>query len=156
MDASYDMEMRKLCNWLLFGLSTTDICGPQHEDFYSDCFFVISKDGFQAYLTSAAFKEFNKNAILLQNCNIYCLTKKDEADNEKQEVIKVSRFYEMVFDKKRIGMPIRNLRQYKDFVNSELELVEKWPLIQAYGLDMVGGGFFTMKHQLRNLRDNLD
>ena len=62
----------------------------------------------------------------------------------------------MVFDKKRIGMPIRNLRQYKDFVNSELELVEKWPLIQAYGLDMVGGGFFTMKHQLKNLRDSLD
>jgi len=35
-------------------------------------------------------------------------------------------------------------------------MVEKWPMIQAYGLDMVGGGFFTMKHAFRNVRDELD
>jgi hypothetical protein len=35
-------------------------------------------------------------------------------------------------------------------------MIEKWPIIQAYGLDMVGGGFFTMKHQFVNVRDELD
>ena len=80
MDASFDPEMKKLCNWLLYGLSTTDICGPVFEDTYTDCFFVISKDRFQAYLNSSAFKDFNQKSTLLQNCNIYCLTKKDEAD----------------------------------------------------------------------------
>lgn len=35
-------------------------------------------------------------------------------------------------------------------------MVERWPIIQAYGLDIIGGGFFTMKHSFRNLRDELD
>jgi hypothetical protein len=39
---------------------------------------------------------------------------------EKQEVIKVSRFYEMVHDKKVVGMPCRKLRFLKDFVSSEM------------------------------------
>jgi hypothetical protein len=49
-------------------------------------------------------------------------------------VIKVSRFYEMVFDKKVIGMPVRKLG-VQDYVSSEAHMIEKWPLIQAYGLD---------------------
>ena len=40
----------------------------------------------------------------------------------------------------------------KDLVSSEMNLVEKWPIIQAYGLDIVGGGFFTMKHKFTNIR----
>ena len=76
--------MKKLCNWLLFGLSTIDIYGPVYKmDLYQDCIFVISKDGFQAYLNSGSFKEFTKLSILLQNCNIYTLTKTDEGNNEK-------------------------------------------------------------------------
>jgi len=75
--------MKKLCNWLLFGLSTTDICGSVYKDIYADCFFVVSKDSFQAYVTSGAFKEFSQLATLLQNCNTYTLTKSDEADTEK-------------------------------------------------------------------------
>lgn len=52
-------------------------------------------------------------------------------------------------------MPVRKLKMYGDFVASEMQMVEKWPIIQAYGLDMVGGGFFTMKHQWVNIRDEL-
>jgi hypothetical protein len=74
------------------------------------------------------------------------LTKSDQDDQEKQEVLKVTRFYEMLFDKKAVGMPVRKIRKNSDFVAIESQLVEKWPIIQAYGLDMVGGGFFTMKH----------
>ena len=62
----------------------------------------------------------------------------------------------MVHDKKAIGMPCRKLRPQSDFVTSEMQLVERWPIIQAYGLDMVGGGFFTMKHGFSNIRDELD
>jgi hypothetical protein len=46
MDTFHDEEMNKLQNWLLFGLSTSDIHGSALNDSYSDSFFVISKDGF--------------------------------------------------------------------------------------------------------------
>jgi hypothetical protein len=41
-------------------------------------------------------------------------------DMEKSEVLKVSRFFEMVHDKKTIGMPCRKLRPASDFVSSEM------------------------------------
>jgi hypothetical protein len=156
MDSSYDQEMKKLANWLLFGLSTTDICGALPSHIYDDSFFIVSKDGLQAYTNSAGFKEFSNLDTLIQNLNVYTITKSDENDPEKQEVIKVAKFYEMVHDKKVIGMPVRRIVPGVDVVSSEMNLVEKWPLIQAYGLDMVGGGFFTMKHNWKNISDDLD
>ena len=46
-DVHRDAEMTKLCNWLIFGLSSNDICGGLHNsDVYADSFFVVSKDGF--------------------------------------------------------------------------------------------------------------
>ena len=87
---------------------------------------------------------------------MYTLTKTDEDDQEKQEVIKVARFFEMVHDKSALGVPTRALHPVHDFVTSEAQLIEKWPMIQAYGLDMVGGGFFTMKHKYVNVRDALN
>ena len=122
--------MKKLCNWLLFGLSSNDICGGLHNSsMYSDSFFIISKDGFQGYTNSEGFKELSNLTTLIQNCNLYVLTKSDENDTEKSEVIKMSRFYEMVHDKKSIGMPVRKLNPKADFSNSEMELIEKWPII---------------------------
>lgn len=51
-DVIRDPEMTKLCNWLMFGLSSNDICGGLHDcDIFADSFFVISKDGFQGYTT---------------------------------------------------------------------------------------------------------
>lgn len=55
---------------------------------------------------------------LLTNCNIYTITKADENESEKQEVIKVAKFYEMVHDKKVIGMPVRKLTN-NDYVPNE-------------------------------------
>ena len=156
-DVNRDHEMKKLCNWLLFGLSSNDICGGLHDSsLYEDSFFIISKDGFQGYTGAKGFKELSNFTTLVANCNLYVMTKSDENDAERSEVIKVSRFFEMVHDKKTIGMPVRKLNPKSDFSNSEAELIEKWPIVQAYGLDMVGGGFFTMKHQFRLIREELN
>ncbi|CDW75335.1 UNKNOWN [Stylonychia lemnae] len=154
MDTFHDEEMKKLQNWLLYGMSSSDINGSTLSDSFADSFFVISKDSFQAFTNSQGFKEISNLVTLLTNCNVYTITKSDENDSERQEVIKVSKFYEMVYDKKAIGMPVRKLT-INDYVASEQQLIEKWPLIQAYALDIVGEGFFTMKHHFVNLRDEL-
>jgi len=61
----------------------------------------------------------------------------------------------MLFDKKAVGMPVRKLDAIQDEEKLPMQLVEKWPLVQAYGLDMVGNGFFTMKHGFVNVREEL-
>lgn len=43
----------------------------------------------------------------------------------------------MIHDKKTIGMPVRRILM-NDFVSNESQMLEKWPLIQAYGLDSKG------------------
>jgi len=58
----------------------------------------------------------------------------------------VSKFYEYVFDKGVIGMPVKHLTVLDYKAKTEMQIVEQWPIIQAYGLDLVGNGFFTMKH----------
>lgn len=42
---------------------------------------------------------------------MYTITKSDENDSEKQEIIKIARFYEFVHDKKVIGMPCRKIKE---------------------------------------------
>jgi hypothetical protein len=156
MDSCLDREMKKLTNWLLWGMSSHDVHGDSMGDQYNDSFFVISKDSFQGYINTNGFKLLSKLSTLVSNCNLYTITKVDENDSERNEVCKVSRFYEFVHDKKSLGMPIRELKEpEKKKFGSDLELVERWPMIQAYGLDIVAGGFFSMKHNVKNLREEL-
>jgi hypothetical protein len=61
----------------------------------------------------------------------------------------------MVHDKKKVGMPVRPVGKEDRRAKNEAEIIEQWPLIQAYGLDVVGNGFFTMKHKFTCLRDQL-
>ncbi len=46
----------------------------------------------------------------------------------------MSKFYEMIHDKKAVGMPVKKIGP-TDYMASEMQLIEKWPLIQAYALD---------------------
>ncbi len=90
---------------------------------------VVSKDSFQAYTNSSGFKQHLATlTTLLTNCNVYTITRSDENDAERAEVVKISRFYEMVHDKKAIGMPVRRLTN-KDYVLNEAQMLEKWPII---------------------------
>lgn len=127
-------------------MSSHDVNGTTMGDQYNDSFFVISKDSFQAYTQSKGFKLLSKLSALVSNCNLYTITKADENDSERNEVCKISRFFEFVHDKKNIGMPMRAITQMDKKIRTDQDLVEKWPIIQAYGLDLVAGGFFTMKH----------
>jgi hypothetical protein len=129
MDSCLDREMKKLTNWLLWGMSSHEIHGDSMGDQYNDSFFVISKDSFQGYINTAGFKLLSKLSSLVSNCNLYTITKADENDSEKNEVCKVSRFYEFVHDKKAVGMPVRALRESDKKFKNDLELIEKWPMI---------------------------
>ena len=69
-------------------------------------------------------------------------SKLEETNNEYIQMVKITKFFERTFGRKRIGVPLRRKEK-----NNILE-VEKWPLISAYGLDLLGEGFFTLKHEI--------
>lgn len=156
MDSKHDSETKKLSNWLLHGLSSIDIYNAPPHDLFSDSVFVIGKDSVQVYTNAQGFKVFSQLATLISNMNVYTITKADDDDGEKAEVLKVTKFYEMIHDKACIGMAVRTINKEDYTVENEREIVEQWPLIQAYGLDLVGNGFFTMKHKFQCIRDEVN
>jgi len=84
IDSCHDEEMKKLQNWLLYGLSASDINGSPLSDAFNDSFVVVSKDSFQAFTNSAGFKQhLSTLTTLLTNCNLYTITKADESDVER-------------------------------------------------------------------------
>ena len=80
MDTFHDEEMKKLQNWLLHGMSSSDINASSPSDVFSETILVISKDSFQAYTNSTGFKELSNLTTLIPNINMYTITKSDEND----------------------------------------------------------------------------
>ena len=125
MDSRYDGEMVKLQNWLCYGKSTYEVHGSSPGLDFQDSFFVISRDSFQAFTNSAGFKRLSELVTLVPNVNLHTVTKSEENDDpEKLEVIKMSKFYEMVHDKKSIGMPVRSVTAEDRRAKNEAQLVE--------------------------------
>ena len=93
---------------------------------------------------------------LVPNCNLFALTEEEEKDTEKGEVLKVAKFYEMIHDKQTIGVPVRAIKEDETRYTDEKQVIESWPIVQAYGLDIVGNGFFGMKHHVVVVREQLE
>ena len=109
MDCKRDTEMTKLTNWLMFGLSSSDIHGSTPDFYYDDLFLVVSKNSMQVFTTHSGYLHLSNLVSLVPNCNIFALTEEQEKDEEKMEVLKVTKFYEMIHDKQTIGVPVRDL-----------------------------------------------
>uniref|UniRef100_A0A8V5GHH6 Uncharacterized protein n=1 Tax=Melopsittacus undulatus TaxID=13146 RepID=A0A8V5GHH6_MELUD len=64
---------------------------------------------------------------------------------EAAEEFKISSFVDMVRDCSRIGIPYSCQGHLQIF---DMFIVEKWPIVQAFALEGIGGdGFFTMKYE---------
>jgi len=124
MDAKRDSEMNKLTNWLLFGLSSSDIHGSSPDFYYDDTFAIVAKNSLQVYTSSAGYKELSDLISLVPNCNVYALTEEEEKDTEKAEILKVAKFYEMVHDKQSIGVPVRSFKADETTHTDERQIIE--------------------------------
>uniref|UniRef100_A0A663NBQ9 Chromosome 20 open reading frame 194 n=1 Tax=Athene cunicularia TaxID=194338 RepID=A0A663NBQ9_ATHCN len=74
-------------------------------------------------------------------------------DEEAAEEFKISSFVDMVRDCSRIGIPYSCQGHLQIF---DMFIVEKWPIVQAFALEGIGGdGFFTMKYELMDVSVDL-
>nr|XP_045011764.1 dynein axonemal assembly factor 9 isoform X3 [Jaculus jaculus] len=81
------------------------------------------------------------------------MTENEYEDEEAAEEFKISSFVDMVRDCSRIGIPYSSQGHLQIF---DMFVVEKWPIVQAFALEGIGGdGFFTMKYELQDVSLNL-
>ena len=50
-------------------------------------------------------------------------------------MLKVTKFFEMLHDKQAVGIPVREIASDETRYTTENQVIESWPIIQAYGLD---------------------
>jgi hypothetical protein len=81
------------------------------------------------YTTTSGYEHLHNLITLVSNCNVFVTTPEQEDDSDLIETIKVAKFYEMVFDKPAIGMPV-HLADSSDYTaKTDKGIIETWPLI---------------------------
>lgn len=138
----------RFVNWLLFGYcSPLELEEKTLPSNFNETFLVIKKDGLFVFSSNTTKDYFYQLFSKINDIKIeyFFPTKNEEMDSERLQILKISKFVEKTSMLKKVGIPLL----YKE-KNNILE-VEKWPLISAYGLDPLGEGFFTLKHEVLDI-----
>jgi hypothetical protein len=131
-------------NWLVHGCtSTIELEEKPLSLIFTETFLIIKSNEILVFTTHQNRNYFYELFAKINSAvEYYFLTKEDEENTEILQIKKIAKFIEMTNPLKRIGIPL-SIKEKSSIVE-----VEKWPLINATGLDAFGEGFFTMKHKI--------
>ncbi|XP_062431002.1 dynein axonemal assembly factor 9 isoform X2 [Rhea pennata] len=159
IDSRYNEGCRELANYLLFGLynqSNNDFERTGFpEEVLDDIIILIKPDSVHLYCNPVNYNYLLPYVAYWRNLHFHCLTENEyeDEDEEVAEEFKISSFVDMVRDCSRIGIPYSCQGHLQIF---DMFIVEKWPIVQAFALEGIGGdGFFTMKYELMDVSVDL-
>ncbi|XP_021148547.2 dynein axonemal assembly factor 9 [Columba livia] len=157
IDSRYNEGCRELANYLLFGLynqSNNDFERTGFpEEVLDDIIILIKPDSVHLYCNPVNYNHLLPYVAHWRNLHFHCLTENEYEDEEAAEEFKISSFVDMVRDCSRIGIPYSCQGHLQIF---DMFIVEKWPIVQAFALEGIGGdGFFTMKYELMDVSVDL-
>uniref|UniRef100_F7B2M0 Uncharacterized protein n=1 Tax=Ciona intestinalis TaxID=7719 RepID=F7B2M0_CIOIN len=162
IDGRYNEGCRELANYLLFDfydlrINQLEQEGIPDEDL-DDLIIVIRRSSVAVYCSSTLHNHILPYIAHWKNLQIYSPPNEDgeHQDESDLEEFKIRSFISMLESSRLVGFPYystRNTSMTSQFNKFE---IEKWPIIQAFALENVGGGgFFTLKHEVSNVHDRL-
>ncbi|KAL4660989.1 hypothetical protein GN956_G1624 [Arapaima gigas] len=156
IDSRYNQGCYDLARYLLFGLYKQS---HLHQDFefpeelLDDVILLIKADSVHLYCNPISYTSILPYISPWRNLHLYCMTEAEYEDEEAAEEFKISSFVNMVRGCSHIGVPYSSRGYAQKF---DMFAAEKWPIIQAFALEGIGGGgFFTMKHKLTDVSEKL-
>ncbi|XP_053407607.1 dynein axonemal assembly factor 9-like isoform X1 [Mercenaria mercenaria] len=157
IDSRYNDGMLELINYLLFGffeIRMAELEGSGFdEEVIDDVMFLIQRDKVDVYCNPINYHYLLPYVSHWRNVYFHCLTDTEYEDEEKAEDFKVTSFASIVKNCNKIGIPYSNSANLHKF---DIMLIEKWPIIQIYGVEGVGsGGFFTMQHEVTDVSEQV-
>lgn len=124
-----------------------------------DCIVLVTAHSLAIYAPSRALAERLAEPLTgrITNVLLFTPTAEEAADQDTAEEVKIASFVQMLVGIKRIGIPCGDGAAPQQGAplslagnSGALMALERWPLLQAYGLDGVGrSGFFTMNFEVR-------
>uniref|UniRef100_A0A8C9VTG3 Dynein axonemal assembly factor 9 n=1 Tax=Scleropages formosus TaxID=113540 RepID=A0A8C9VTG3_SCLFO len=156
IDSRYNQGCCELAGYLFFGLFTRNHLDRDFqfpEELLDDVILLIKADSVHLYCNPINYTCVLPFVSHWRNLHVHCLTEAEYEDEEAAEEFKISSFVNMVQGCSHIGVPYSPQGYAQKF---DMFAVEKWPIIQAFALEGIGGGgFFTMKHKLTDVSEKL-
>ncbi|XP_071353876.1 dynein axonemal assembly factor 9 isoform X2 [Trachinotus anak] len=159
IDSRYNEGCTELAKYLFYGLYGRNQLNLEHvleefpEEMLDDVILLIKAECVHLYCNPLNYSYLLPYVSHWRNLHLYCMTKAEYEDEEAAEEFKISSFVTMVQDCYRIGVPYSSQGHIQKF---DMFMVEKWPLIQAFALEGIGGGsFFTIKYKLMDMSEKL-
>ncbi|XP_037668079.1 uncharacterized protein C20orf194 homolog isoform X1 [Choloepus didactylus] len=157
IDSRYNEGCKELANYLLFGLynqNTSDFEKTGFsEEVLDDVIILVKSDSVHLYCNPVNYCYLLPYVAHWRNLHFHCMTENEYEDEEAAEEFKIASFVDMVRDCSKIGIPYSSQGHLQIF---DMFVVEKWPIVQAFALEGIGGdGFFTMKYELQDVSLNL-
>ncbi|XP_063781411.1 dynein axonemal assembly factor 9 [Pseudophryne corroboree] len=157
IDSRYNEGCRELANYLLFDLYSHRNAEFERtgfpEEVLDDLIILIKADSVHLYCNPVNYTYLLPYVGCWRNLHFHCMTESEYEDEEAAEEFKIASFVNMVRDCSRIGIPYSFQGHLQMF---DMFIVEKWPIVQAFALEGIGGGgFFTMKHELMDVSESL-
>uniref|UniRef100_A0A8C4IAS2 Dynein axonemal assembly factor 9 n=1 Tax=Dicentrarchus labrax TaxID=13489 RepID=A0A8C4IAS2_DICLA len=151
IDSRYNEGCTELAKYLFYGLygrnqlNLDNVLDEFPEEMLDDVILLIKSECVHLYCNPMNYSYLLPYVSHWRNLHLYCMTEAEYEDEEAAEEFKISSFVTMVQDCYRIGVPYSSQGHIQRF---DMFMVEKWPLIQAFALEGIGGGsFFTMKYK---------
>ncbi|XP_064603150.1 dynein axonemal assembly factor 9-like isoform X2 [Liolophura sinensis] len=155
IDSRHHDGSKNLANYLLFGFCDAwkSIMGRPlvDEDQFDDLVMVVKRHSVHVYCHSGLYPYLIDYISHWRNLRLHCLRDDCHFDEDTAEEFKMRSFVNMFHDCGSVGIPhsSADLAQSQPFDKMK---IEKWPIVQAFALDeMGGGGFFTMKYQVEDV-----
>ncbi|KAM4625546.1 dynein axonemal assembly factor 9 [Polymixia lowei] len=159
IDSRYNEGCSELANYLFYGLYGKNQLNVEHvleefpEEVLDDVMLLIKAECVHLYCNPVNYSYLLPYVSHWRNLHLYCMTETEYEDEEAAEEFKISSFVTMVQDCSRIGVPYSSQGHMQRF---DMFMMEKWPIIQAFALEGIGGGsFFTMKYKLMDVSERL-
>ncbi|XP_072026919.1 dynein axonemal assembly factor 9-like [Amphiura filiformis] len=123
------------------------------EEVIDDLIFLVKADTVHVYCNPVNYPYILPYIAHWPNLRLHCMTETQYEDEDAAQEFKILSFLDMVKESQVIGVPFSARGHMQPF---NPMVLEKWPLVQAHGLeDFAMGGFFTMVHQVLDLSEAL-
>ncbi|CAJ1074647.1 uncharacterized protein C20orf194 homolog [Xyrichtys novacula] len=159
IDSRYNEGCTELAKYLFYELYGKNQLNLEHafeefpEEILDDVILLIKAECVHLYCNPVNYNHLLPYVSHWRNLHLYCMTEAEYEDEEAAEEFKISSFVTMVQDCYHIGVPYSSQGHIQSF---DMFMVEKWPLLQAFALDGIGGGsFFTLKYKLMDMSEKL-
>eukprot|EP00798_Chlamydomonas_sp_ICE-L_P020573 gene20573-27367_t len=151
LDGRYNTGSGQCISYIFHGSSSRDAIDNFHlGDDLEDSFICVRPWGISMYANSSATAEnlLEQMGQRTQCMDVFSPTPEEAADPDLVQECKVASFVQMLRGIKTLGIPY----VVPGSAPGDVMMLEKWPLLQAYGLEDVGrAGFFTQNFQVTDM-----